>query len=185
MAFEKIKKRASHLGATILCGLFFMTQGIAAHATLSMGFHAPPFEASGMMMGLPFHFSLDQALKNTPVILYFSAAGSDLGCREDSQILVKSAPKLRTQGAFLIAFSLSDQSPAVLKNCRVPLPIAIADRSVAKLYAINYPLSPAQNTTYVIAPDRRILLTYVSPDPASHMTKAMEAIQNWQKSNRR
>lgn len=138
-----------------------------------------------MMMGLPFHFNLDQMLKNTPVVLYFSSAGADLGCRDDSRILINTAPKLRLNGAFLIAFSVGDQSPYALKNCRVQLPIAIADRAVAHLYAINYPLSPAQNTTYVIAPDRKILLTYVSPDPASHMTKAMEVIQNWQKSGRR
>ncbi|MFT8736048.1 MAG: peroxiredoxin [Zymomonas mobilis] len=180
-----IKKIASYFSAYVLCGLFSLIAGTPSYARLSMGFHAPPFEASGMMMAMPFHFNLDQTLKNGPAVLYFSAAGMDLGCREDAQPLLKAAPKLRLYGAFLIAFSVTDQSPSILRNCRVQLPVAIANQSITKLYAVNYPLSPAQNTTYVIAPDRRILLTYVSDDPASHMAKAMEVIQNWQKSGRK
>ncbi|AEI38350.1 peroxiredoxin [Zymomonas mobilis] len=156
----------------------------SAKATLSSGFHAPPFKVSGITMGQPFHFDLDQMLKNGPVVLYFSSESPDFACSREAEPLIKSASELRLYGAFLIAFSVIKNSMPFTTGCRSRLPVAIADTSVTRLYALNNPLSPQNNTTYVIAPDRRILLTYVSSDTDSHMIKALEVIKNWQKNQK-
>jgi peroxiredoxin len=41
----------------------------------------------------------------------------------------------------------------------------------------------ADRTSYVIAPDGKILLSYTNLDPAEHVTRTMKAVEEWKASH--
>ena len=63
-------------GLVLLCGL----AAIPAHAALAVGATAPDFTAKASLGGKEFDFSLADALKKGPVVLYFYPAAFTKGC---------------------------------------------------------------------------------------------------------
>ena len=56
----------------------------AAHAALKVGDAAPQFTGKGGLEGKPIDFTLAQALKKGPVVLYFFPARLHLGLHQGS-----------------------------------------------------------------------------------------------------
>ncbi|HKD21273.1 MAG TPA: hypothetical protein VKB71_04640, partial [Rhizomicrobium sp.] len=58
---------------------------------------------------------------------------------------------------------------------------ADADQSIMKSYDAVLWIKPeyANRTSYVIAPDGKILMSYTSLNPDQHVAKTMEAVQKW------
>ena len=80
-----------------------------SHAALQVGAQAPDFTTQATLAGKPFTFSLADALKQGPVVLYFYPAAFTPGCTVEAHEFAEATDKFKAMGAsaFIVA---SDQS---------------------------------------------------------------------------
>src|ERR1700740_1878487 len=88
------------LGAARLLGLGLMTS--AANAALAVGDKAPDFALKAALGGKEFDFSLSQALKKGPVVLYFFPAAFTKGCTIEAHEFADATDRFNKLGATLI-----------------------------------------------------------------------------------
>lgn len=160
-------------------------------AALPDGARAPDFTAVATLGGKAFRFSLAEALKRGPVVLYFYPAAFTPGCTLEAHLFAKAMPKFRALGATVIG--VSHDSIAKLKRfsvseCRKKFPVASdASGRIMKEYDAVLPADPvlANRTSYVIAPDGRILYSYTNLDPEHHVANTMAVVRRWDLKHRR
>ena len=73
-----------------------------AHAALKPGAKAPDFTANAALGGKPFAFSLNEALKKGPVVLYFFPAAFTSGCTLEAHAFAEATPEFEKLGATVI-----------------------------------------------------------------------------------
>src|SRR3954469_15986932 len=79
-----------------------------ALAALTPGAVAPDFSTQGALAGKPFAFSLKQALKKGPVVLYFYPKAFTSGCTIEAHEFAEAAATFKEAGATLIGMSGDD-----------------------------------------------------------------------------
>jgi thioredoxin-dependent peroxiredoxin len=169
-----------------LCALIL--GGLAAGpalAALADGTQAPDFTAQASMGGKEFTFSLADALKKGPVVLYFYPAAFTPGCTVEAHDFADAMDKYQALGATVIGVS-HDQIDKLDKfsvsECRSKFAVAAdPDETIIKSYDAVLAQKPeyANRTSYVIAPDGKILTSYTSLNPDKHVEMTMAAIQKW------
>src|SRR5580700_6783544 len=154
-------------------------------AALKSGDKAPVFSAPASLAGKEFTFSLADALKKGPVVLYFYPAAFTKGCTVEAHDFADATDKYAALGATVIGVSHDDVATLdkfSTSECRSKFPVA-ADPSetVIKEYDAVLPQHPeyANRTSYVIAPDGTVLYTYTSLDPALHVQNTLTALKAW------
>ena len=157
----------------------------SAHAALAVGAKAPDFTLQASMGGKDFTFSLADALKKGPVVLYFYPAAFTSGCTIEAHEFADAMDQFAAQGATVIGVSHDDIAKLdkfSVSECRSKFPVAAdTDQAVMKAYDAVLDKAPqyANRTSYVIAPDGMILMTYTNLEPDQHVTLTMDAVKKW------
>jgi peroxiredoxin len=162
-----------------------MILALPAFAALKPGERAPDFTAPASLGGKEFSFSLAEALKKGPVVLYFYPAAFTPGCTIEAHEFAEATDAYAALGASVIGVSADDI--ATLKRfsvseCRSKFAVASdADQSIMKAYDAVLAKKPeyANRTSYVIAPDGRIVYEYTDLDPHRHVENTLDALKRW------
>jgi peroxiredoxin len=162
-----------------------------AFAALAPGATAPEFDAPAYLAGKPFNFDLDAALKKGPVVLYFFPAAHTSGCNLEAHLFADAADQFKAQGATLIGITAGhvDQLAAFsteTEHCSGKFPVAAdTDAKIAKSYQSTLALMPglSDRTSYVIAPDHKVIFTYSALDPNKHVDQTLDALKKWRASH--
>lgn len=179
---------AMALGAALLLAVV-PTQGIAA---LQKGAKAPDFTLNAAQGGKPFGLSLKQSLKKGPVVLYFFPAAFTPGCTIEAHLFAEATSNFNRLGARVIGVTAGniDRVAEFSKSeCRDKFAVA-ADpgAKVAASYdtLLKRPGQPtiSNRTSFVIAPDGTILLSYTDSSPQAHIEKTLAAVRAWKARHR-
>ncbi|WP_309092399.1 peroxiredoxin [Phenylobacterium sp.] len=172
---------ATGLAAAILGGL------AAAHAAaaLKTGDAAPDFTLQGYQAGKPLTFSLAQARKKGPVVLYFFPAADTKGCNIEAKMFADAIPQFKAAGATVIGVTAGNldklkQISSDTDKCSGKFPVA-ADpgAKVARQYDAILPMKPdwSDRTSYVIAPNGKVVHAYSKLDPNEHVSQTLGAVK--------
>jgi peroxiredoxin len=165
--------------------LMLLMTAVPAQAALEVGAKAPDFTLDASLGGKVFRFSLAEALKNGPVVLYFYPAAFTKGCTIEAHDFAEATDEFKKLGATVIGVSADDIEKLnrfSVSECRSKFAVAAdRDRTVMKAYDAVLPQRPeyANRTSYVIAPDGTILMTYTDLKPDEHVHRTMEVVKRW------
>jgi peroxiredoxin len=168
-----------------LAGALATLVTLPAAAALKAGDQAPPFTAQASMAGKIFDFSLAEALKKGPVVLYFYPAAFTEGCTLEAHDFADATDEYRKLGATVIGVSHDDIDKLnrfSVSECRSKFAVAAdTDQHIMKAYDAVLKMAPkyADRTSYVIAPDGRIVYEYTSLDPDKHVANTLAALRKW------
>ena len=159
--------------------------GAPAQAALAVGAVATDFTAQASLGGKEFTFSLADALKKGPVVLYFYPAAFTSGCTVEAHEFAEATDKFAALGATVIGVShdkIDVLDKFSVSECRSKFAVAAdPDQKVIKAYDAVLKQKPeyADRTSYVIAPDHTILLSYTDLNPEKHVDLTMDAVKKW------
>ena len=159
----------------------------AAHAALDIGERAPDFAIPAALDGKVYKFSLAEALKKGPVVLYFFPAAFSEGCSVEAHEFAEANAQFAALGASVVGVSGDDidtLSKFSLQACQSKFPVASDQtQSVMKSFDAVMQTRPeyANRISYVIAPDGSIVYHYMSLNPMKHVEKTLGALRDWQK----
>ena len=159
---------------------------LSAHAALEVGDKAPDFSLKGALGGKPLTFSLQQALQKGPVVLYFFPAAFTKGCTLEAHAFAEASDDFKKLGATVVGVTAGnvDQVDEFSKlECRDKFAVA-ADpgAKVAGEYKTQMQMNGktvSDRTSYVIAPDGKILMSYTDRNPDQHIQKSMDAVKQY------
>ncbi len=160
-----------------------------AFAALGLGTKAPPFTAQASLGGTVFSFSLTDALKRGPVVLYFYPAAFTQGCTIEAHDFADAIDQYKALGATVIGVShdtIETLNRFSVSECRSKFPVAAdPDLSVAREYDAILPQHAqyANRTSYVIVPDGSIIYTYTNLDPSQHVANTLAALRAWEQAH--
>ena len=170
-------------------------------AALKTGDKAPDFSAKASLAGKEFSFSLADAEKKGPVVLYFYPSAYTQGCDIEAHTFAENKDKFDAAGATIIGVSGDslqrlDQFSADPNYCAGRFPVASdSDLKVAGLYNLASSTHPGakdvngadidhafiERETFVIGKDGKIIATFSSNtdklNPAQHVEKSLEIVQ--------
>lgn len=171
------------LGAVALLGAGLIAT--AANATLAVGTKAPDFDIKAALAGREFNFSLNAALKKGPVVLYFFPAAFTKGCTIEAHEFAEATDRFNKLGATLIGVTAGNADRVTefsSVECRNKFAVAAdADQKVIKAYDVVLPKHPeySNRTSFVIAPNHKIVFAYTNLEPDNHVALTMQAVQDW------
>jgi peroxiredoxin len=180
---EFFMTRLSHAVTATLLAL----SASLAQAALPVGAKAPEFQLDAALAGKPMTFSLANALRQGPVVLYFFPAAFTKGCTIEAHEFAEATEEFKKLNATVIGVTAGnvDRVAEFSKlECRDKFAVA-ADpgAKVAAEYQTQFTTKDgkalSERTSYVIAPDGKILLSYTDPKPELHIQKAMNAVKAW------
>src|ERR1700735_4336726 len=186
--------------------LGFMSLVLAAtpsFAALKQGDTAPDFKTEASLAGKEFTFSLRDALKKGPVVVYFYPAAFTGGCNLQAHTFAEDHDKFAAVGASVIGVSLDSISPlndfsADPKYCAGKLPVASDEKGdIARSYDIKITdtykgqaiatmkdsrgneigHSTAERTTFVVATDGKIIATIGGVAGDANADQALVVVQ--------
>jgi thioredoxin-dependent peroxiredoxin len=171
---------------TIVAALsaFAVVAGSPASAALPVGAAAPDFSLGGALAGKPRTFSLRQALRKGPVVLYFFPAAFTSGCTVEAHLFAEATDDFRKLGATVVGVTAGNVERVAefsRAECRDKFAVAadpgarVAARYQATNGSADRPLS--NRTSFVIAPNGKILLSYTDPSPQHHVTRTLAAVR--------
>ncbi len=171
-------------------------------AALKVGDKAPSFSAKASLAGKEFNFSLEDALKKGPVVVYFYPSAYTKGCDLEAHTFAEMKDKFDAAGATIIGVSADsierlDQFSADPDYCAGKFPVASdASKSIAMSYNLNTTAVKAgamdvkgsvidhdfiERETFVIGKDHKIVATLSSAEdklsPDAHVQKSLEIVQ--------
>jgi peroxiredoxin len=175
--------RFSRACATAVVGLaaFALNPAMAA---LKVGDSAPDFTTPAAIGGKAFTFSLADALKKGPVVLYFYPKAFTPGCTVEAHNFAEATEKFAALGATLVGMSGDDIDTLKefsVKECRNKFAVAAdADGKIMKKYDANLAFLPstADRISYVINPAGKVIYTYSSMSPDNHVENTLKVIQD-------
>jgi thioredoxin-dependent peroxiredoxin len=163
---------------------------------------APDFSARASLAGKEFGFSLQDALKKGPVVVYFYPSAYTQGCDIEAHTFAQEKDKFDGAGATIIGVSADsitrlNQFSADPEYCAGKFPVASdPDHKISTSYNLKSSAGRAgmkdvrgveidhdfdERTTFVIGKDHKVVATLSSADdkisPAQHVQKALEIVQ--------
>ena len=175
-------------------------------AALKVGDMAPDFKARGSMGGKEFDFSLSEALKKGPVVVYFFPSAYTKGCDLEAHTFSTEKEKFDAAGASIIGVSADsiarlNRFAADPDFCAGKFPVASdADKKIAASYNLATNAAKAGMTdvkgdaidhdfierqTFVIGKDHKIIAAFSSKDdgisPDQHVAKSLDIVQHLSK----
>src|SRR6185436_4068314 len=154
-------------------------------AALPNGTHAPDFTTQASLAGKPFSFSLADALKQGPVVLYFYPAAFTKGCTIEAHNFAEATDKFKALGATVIGVShdsIDTLNKFSVSECRNKFAVAAdADQKIMKAYDAVLWIKPdwAKRTSYVIAPSGEVIYSFTALNPDKHVENTMAVVQKW------
>jgi len=185
---KKVKKFVT--GLSLTAALALSTTAFHASAALPVGAKAPDFTLQGALAGKPITFSLQKALQKGPVVLYFFPAAFSAGCTVEAHAFAEATDNFSKMHATVIGVTAGNTeqvSDFSKLECRDKFAVA-ADpgAKVAAQYQTTMQMKGktlSDRTSYVIAPDGDILLSYTDRNPETHIDKAMAAVKQYDSSH--
>ena len=156
-----------------------------ASAVLKVGDKAPDFTTEASLGGRAYPYSLADALKKGPVVLYFYPAAFTKGCTIEAHEFADAVDEYKRYGATVIGVSHDDIATLEkfsVSECRSKFPVAAdPQRHIIDAYDAAMPLvrTMANRVSYVIAPDGTIIYEYTSLSPDKHVLNTMSAVKDW------
>jgi len=174
---------------------------LPAVAALKEGDAAPVFKAQASLAGKAFNYSLQDALKKGPVVVYFYPSAYTGGCNVQAHTFAVNMEKFNAAGATVVGVSLDsidrlNKFSADPEYCAGKLAVASdADGSIAKSYNLNVrdkiagfkdtkgevvDHGLAERTTFVVTADGKVAATIETKNgvtPTTNVEKALEAVQ--------
>ena len=133
----------------------------------------------------PFNYSLDEALKHGPVVVYFFPAAHTAGCNLEAHLFSEAIDDFKAAGASVIGVTagntdeLADFSRET-EHCGGKFPVA-ADpgAKIAREYETTLDKKPewSSRTSYVIAPSGAISAVYSDLNPNRHVQEMLDAVK--------
>ncbi len=160
-----------------------------AQAALQPGAAAPDFTTPATLGGHEFSFSLADALKKGPVVLYFYPAAFTRGCTIEAHDFAAAVPQFAALHATVIGVSqdgIAKLDKFSVTECRKQFPVASDPHgAISKSYdaELSDVLGYSSRTSYVIAPDHTVVYAYAAMDPAGHVGNTMDAVKRWEASH--
>lgn len=162
-----------------------LTLSWPARAALDIGDRAPDFTTQASIGGKVYSYSLADALKKGPVILYFFPAAYSEGCSIEAHYFAEATPQFEALGATVIGVSGDDidtLSKFSVQACQSRFPVA-SDQTQAVMKSFDAVLKTrpeyANRISYVIAPNGSIVFHYMSLNPTKHVEKTLGALRAW------
>ena len=160
-----------------------------AVAALPDGAKAPDFTTQASLAGKEFRFSLAEALRKGPVVLYFYPAAFTPGCTVEAHLFAEATAEFAALGATVIGVShdpIEKLDKFSVSECRNKFAVAAdTDGTIMKSYdavLLSHP-QYANRTSYVIAPDGAILYSYTAMDPDQHVANTLAAVKKWRQAH--
>ena len=175
---------------------------VPAFAALKSGDKATDFKAHATLAGKEFDFSLGDALKKGPVVVYFYPAAFTRGCNIEAHTFAENADKFAAAGATIIGVSRDTIEKLNMfssdpEYCAGKFPVAAdATGAISKSFDLKNgavrggakdvkgnPITTetTERTTFVITPDHKIVATFSSNDdkiaPADHVEKSLALVE--------
>ena len=169
-----------------------------AYAALKAGARAPAFTAPASLAGKQFTFTLKEALKKGPVVVYFYPSAYTSGCNVQAHTFAVNADKFTAAGAQIIGVSLDsierlNDFSADPEYCAGKIPVASdADGKIAKAFDIKVSEGRAgfkdsrgveighgfaERTTFVVTKNGKISATLGGLSPSVNVEQALESVQ--------
>ena len=175
---------------------------VPALAALKTNEKAPDFSTKASLAGKEFNFSLKDALKKGPVVVYFYPSAYTGGCNIEAHTFAENKEKFDAAGATIIGVSRDSIArlnafSADPEYCAGKIAVASdADGAIATSYGLTKTaIRPGmkdtrgveidhdftERTTFVVTPDGKIAATFSTADekvsPADHVMKSLAAVQ--------
>ncbi len=158
----------------------------AANAALAVGAKAPAFDTKASVAGKDFDFNLQKSLKKGPVVLYFYPKVFTSGCTIEANQFSEAADEFNRLGATVVGVSadpIDQVREFSVKECRNKFAVGVATPAMIKDYdaaLVMQGLTGRSNrTSYVIAPDGKIIFAHTEMKPAGHVTGSLAAVKAW------
>lgn len=171
---------------SLICAIALVPS--AACAELAVGTAAPPFSATAALGGRDVTFSLADALKKGPLVLYFYPKSFTSVCTVEAHLFAEATSEFEAAGASVIGIStdtIETQREFSKSECRDKFAVAAdPEGAVVKAYDVAVERGSrvmAGRTSYVIAPDGRIASVHTASDAESHIRTALAAVKAWRK----
>ncbi|HEY7997085.1 MAG TPA: peroxiredoxin [Steroidobacteraceae bacterium] len=174
----------------LVAALIGVMMAIPVYAALPDGAKAPDFSTQASLAGKEFKFSLADALKKGPVVLYFYPAAFTPGCTVEAHQFAEATAKFQELGATVIGVShdpIEKLDKFSVSECRNKFAVASdADGGIMKAYDSVLADHPeyANRTSYVIAPDGKVLYSYTNLNPSQHVANTMAVVRRWDKEHK-
>src|SRR5277367_7026828 len=139
--FQRLHSREAIAMNKVFLGLVFSASvGFPILAALKVADKAPDFSARASLAGKEFNFSLADALKKGPAVVYFYPSAYTKGCDLEAHTFAEQKDKFDAAGATIIGVSADsiarlDQFSADPAYCAGKFPVASdADGKIAASY---------------------------------------------------
>jgi peroxiredoxin Q/BCP len=171
---------------------------LPAYAALREREVAPDFHAQASLAGKSFTFSLKEALKKGPVVVYFYPSAYTRGCNLQAHTFAVNYDQFAAAGATIIGVSLDsiarlNEFSADPDYCAGKIAVASdPDGKVAKAYGLTVKEAAAgrkdtrgididhgfaERTTFIVTPDDKIAATIGGIAPDENVQKALEVVK--------
>ena len=170
-------------GFAYLLGLVVVSICSIVSAELQPGSQAPLFSAPAALAGQTYTFSLNDALKNGPVVVYFYPKAFTTGCTIEANLFAQAMDEFKQYNTTVIGVS-ADEMDTLIKFSTGPCggKFAVAsdlDRKIIQAYDASLKIVPnmADRISYVVTPDQKIQLTISSMNPDQHVSQSLAAVR--------
>ena len=155
-----------------------------AQATLQPGEAAPDFTAPAWLAGESFDYSLADALRDGPVVLYFFPAANTPGCNIEASLFSQAVDDFAARGVSVIGVTAGNTDQlrdfsADKATCAGKFPVAAdAGARIAADYSATLDRKPemSSRTSYLIGSDGRVLAVHSDMNPAQLVKRMLSAI---------
>ena len=188
---------------TLLSALVLALLAPTVHAALEAGVAAPDFKAQASLAGKEFSFSLAEALKKGPVVVYFYPSAYTQGCNIQAHSFAENIDQFRAAGASVIGVSLDsiarlNEFSADPEYCAGKLPVASDPKAeIARSYGLKVIDAFAgkqavtmldsrgqqigheftERVTFVVVPGSKIARTIGDVSPEENVKAALAAVR--------
>jgi len=175
-----------------------LAMALPALGALPIGAAAPDFSTQASLAGKPFQFSLKEALKQGPVVVYFYPSAYTGGCNVQAHNFAVNHDKFKAAGATIIGVSLDsierlNDFSADPEYCAGKFATAAdSDGKIARSYDLQVREGKegqkdsrgkdighgfAERTTFIVQRDGKIAATVGGVNPIENVQKSLEAVQ--------
>ena len=158
---------------------------------------APDFHAQASLAGKTFTYSLKEALKKGPVVVYFYPSAYTRGCNLQAHTFAVNQEKFAAAGATIIGVSLDsiarlNDFSADPNYCAGKIPVAAdPEGKIAKTYGLTIKEAGAgrkdtrgvgidhgfaERATFIVTPDGRIAASIGGIAPDENVQKSLEIV---------
>ncbi|HSI02012.1 MAG TPA: peroxiredoxin [Reyranella sp.] len=165
--------------AAVLLASIFAAPSFAA---LKPGDAAPDFTVPATLGGNEFIFSLADALKKGPVVLYFFPKAFTKGCTAEANAFAEATAQFTAAGATLVGMSADDIGTLQkfsTQECSSKFPVA-ADPSLKVIKAFDAVMENrniSDRVSYVIGQDGKVVYAYADRNPDKHVENTLTAVK--------